>query len=217
MTRRGGKLACILTSVLLSGCEDPAIPLRGDPYPFALVRNGQTQVFHWPADRLPVLYYAEDRGTLREYVDTAISRWESQFLYGELRGLLTGDSLEADVIIRFEGDTPPEADLNDAPPVNACGGTTSFPMQTADSVFTDRIRISLRWFRNSEPSDIANCLLRVTVHEVGHSIGILRESPNANDLMSGLPRVAEPSESDRITAQTLYHTPSDILPWERPR
>ena len=62
------------------------------------------------------------------------------------------------------------------------------------------------------PEQVAACVVRVTVHELGHAIGILRHSSNPADLMYPSPAVAAPSDGDRRTVEVLYHTAPTIRP-----
>ena len=53
---------------------------------------------------------------------------------------------------------------------------------------------------------------RVVVHELGHTIGLLQESPAPEDVMYPTVQVAVPSGRDRQTVQVLYHTAPTIGP-----
>ena len=64
---------------------------------------------------------------------------------------------------------------------------------------------------------VVRCLARVVTHEVGHTLGIGAHSPNSFDLMYAFPAVSAPSAGDRMTAQTVVHTPATIPPPDRPR
>ncbi len=204
--------AVLLALVTAAGCESPGAPDRSTTYAFEA--QGTGEIFHWPRQRLPVRYFAENRGGLRRYVSDAVALWKRQFIYGEFDGVLVGDSLQADVIIRFTGDTPPTAEPTDAPPVVACRGRTRIPDRADGVTFDGPIRVSLEWFDGNSTTDIANCLARVTAHEVGHTLGLLQHSSSESDLMFGNPMVTRPSEVDRTTVQVLYHTPADLQPPE---
>jgi predicted Zn-dependent protease len=83
---------------------------------------------------------------------------------------------------------------------------------------SDALRVTLRWFPATNPSDIANCLARVATHEIGHTLGLFagdHRDTEPSDLMAAFPNVREPSPRDRSTVEFLYHLPADILP--RPR
>ncbi len=216
MTRRWVWVGVLLAlTVVVAACESPDTPVRLAPYQFRLA--GTDTVFHWPASSLPVRFWVEPAGALPEYVDRGLRTWERQFLYGEFRGQRVADSAAAEVLVSMEGDPPPDAPLTDDPPLMVCEGVTLIPNREADSEggtrFAGRLQVSVWWFAGFAPSDIANCLARVTAHELGHALGIFAHSADPNDLMFLRPDARAPSLRDRSTIQVLYHTPSDILPW----
>jgi hypothetical protein len=200
--------------LLLAACDPVGSPIREDPYDFRLAP--MEPVFHWPSIDEPVRFWAQSGGGLSDYVAAGILSWERQFLYREFLGALVTDSLVADILVRWNREPALEAPQTDDPPVQVCSGATSIPpvdtLTTGEFRYTGRIEIRMTWFA-AEPSDIANCLARVTAHELGHALGIFSHSPDPNDLMAVPVVVREPSGSDRATIQTLYHIPSDIQPF----
>jgi predicted Zn-dependent protease len=173
-------------------------------------------VFRWPADRLPVRYWmAPGVGVVDRFARQAVATWAAQFLYGEFRGALVADSASADVWIFVEPGPPPDVPLTNDPPTGACGGVTSNDY-TEDNRLTGPFIVRITWDARFSDTDVVNCLHRVTVHEVGHTLGILAHSPNPLDLMFGFPAVAAPSLADRATIEALYHTTPSLLPPEVP-
>jgi hypothetical protein len=164
-----------------------------------------------------VRWYAEPAGALPGYVERGILIWERQFLFGEFRGRMTPDSADADVLVELQGAPPTEVPLTGDPPRHVCEGVTVVPPRVAaeggTAVLGDRLRIVVSWFPGSDPVDVANCLARTTLHEMGHALGIFSHSDDPADLMFRRPEVALPSHRDRATIQYLYHLPADILPW----
>lgn len=209
----------LLALLALAGCEGAAAPERQAAYEFDLYGTGL--VFHWPPDRLPVRYWvAPDAGVVRDFVATGIARWTDQFLWGEFRGILVEDSATADVLIWVTPSSPPDGDPTDDPPVfGACAGVTS--NDTTDppgpQALVGPFTVSVTWDDRYSAVDVVNCLERVTIHEIGHTIGLFGHSPNDFDLMNGTPRVATPSPGDRVTAEVLYDTPASILPPAHPQ
>jgi len=199
---------CALAIVVLTlGCREIVTPVRAPRYVFDL--GGE--VFHWPIDRLPVRYFADPRGTMASLVREGLRTWESQFLYGEFRGVLVTDSTAADVIVRWQDSVPPDVAPDTAGALGACDGVTTYQIDTAN-VVEEPIRVALLLRPGFTTAQIAACLHRVATHEVGHTLGILTHSPAATDLMYDTPGTQTPTHRDRNTVQVLYHTTSTIEP-----
>lgn len=189
------------------GCGDILTPSRTPRY----LSDLAGEVFHWPADRLPVRYFADTRGTMPALVRTGLRDWEAQFLYGEFSGVLVADSTAADVIVTWQDSVPPDVPADTAGALGACDGVTSFVIDNANAM-TEPIRVQLRVRLGYTLSQIAACMPRAAAHELGHTLGILTHSPATTDLMYGTPATATPTNRDRNTAQVLYHTTSTIAP-----
>jgi predicted Zn-dependent protease len=190
------------------------IPLRADTYPFT---GPLGDIFHWPSDRLPVRYWADPRGALRQYVSQAIQTWQEQLLYGEFAGEMVNDSTQADVIVLWTDSVPPDVPPDQGAPVKSCGGATSAntdtsgvrldgPMHTQLTILTGTVFTS---------GQVAACLERTTLHEIGHTLGLLAHSSDTLDIMYFTPMVRAPSPSDRWTVQVLYHTTPNVFPAPR--
>jgi hypothetical protein len=205
--RRAGAVALLIAA---SACADVIAPSRtprndpSDP-------NNPGEIFRWPVDRLPVRYFVESEGGLPTLVARGLRTWERQFLYGEFRATLVADSNAADVIVRWQDSVPPVVTPDTAGAVGACGGVTTYSIDitnTMDAPLRVRIFPSIGFTLGQ----VAACLPRVTTHELGHTLGILRHSAGTSEVMNGTPRVEMPSPIDRATAEVLYHTQPTIGP-----
>lgn len=199
---------CVALPLAALACSEPTPPSRADTYPFAFGGD----VFHWPAERLPVRFYAHPTGNLPEVVRRAINGWALLVLYGEFTGQLVSDSIAADVIVY--ADSAPDVPPDPGPPVNACTGVTSFPPIDADNRYTGPLHIHL----SAQPgpgitaAHVQACMRRTAIHEVGHALGLFQHSLDPGDIMYAPPAVGQPSERDRRTVEVLYHTPPTLFP-----
>jgi predicted Zn-dependent protease len=208
----------VVAAALTAGCNDPAVPDReclNCYYSFADTFPPDTYVFHWPANRLPVRFWADPRPPTPFLVRNAIATWEAQFLYGEFRGVLVADSNQADVVVTWQGTVPADVPPDTAGAVNACDGSTTSPELFSDSS-TNVVQIALDVRSGYTPAQLAACVRRLAIHEIGHSLGLVRHSPYPLDIMNAFPAVNVPSAEDRRTIEVLYHTPATIVPPPRP-
>ncbi len=205
-------IAAVVASA--AACGDPFVPRRAPVYGYA---DAFGDVFHWPPDRLPVRFFADPRGSMPSLVADGVRAWERQFLYGEFRGRLVGDSTAADVIVVWADSVPPAAEPDPGSPVVACGGVTQGILDSTGRAFAApfRIEISILTGTVFTPAQVQACAHRVVIHELGHSLGVLREAPDTAAIMYAPPRVRQPAPIDRRTVQVLYHTPATLAPAPR--
>ena len=201
-----------LVMVLLLGvaCSDPTIPARTSTYGFDFAGD----VFHWPSNRVPVHYYADPRSNMRDLVEHAIGSWQNQLLYGEFTGQLVTDSTLADVIVTWFDSVPPDVPPDAGPPVSACDGVTTLLLDSAGTALVGPIRTQIRITTAQvyTAAQVSACLRRVTIHELGHTLGLLQESTSSADIMYATVQVSAPSGRDRQTVEVLYHTLPTIAP-----
>ena len=198
---------------LATSCGDSAAPLRADSYEWRLFEptaegGTDTLAFAWPGSSLPLRIWAQDTLGLPDHAAAAIQTWQAQFLYGEFRGEMVSDSLDADVIV-VAGQAPAKIRLLRSM-ARECEGATDVPLDPVTLILTPpfHVFIDLR-FAEGTPG-VETCLNLTTAHELGHALGIFQHSPDPDDLMYSDPIVTAPSARDRNTAERAYHTPTTI-------
>jgi len=200
----------------LAGCALACVePMVSDHAPTYAFTDAFGDVFHWPANRLPVRFYAEPRGNLPALVAAAVDAWQRQFLYGEFSGTMVNDSSTADVIVRWGDSVPPDAPPDNGPPVRACGGVTQGVLDSSGAAIAGPFETQIQILTGTvyTAGQVQACVARTTIHEMGHALGLFQESPDTlQDIMGAPPRVDQPSDGDRRTVEALYHTPPTLGP-----
>ena len=206
------RVALSVALTVAAACSDITLPPDHVPaYNYALPATGD--VFHWPLNRLPVRFYADPRGGMRNYVERAVGLWERQFLYGEFRGVVVADSTAADVIVLWNGTVPPDVPPDAGPPVKACGGNTPVVFDATGTALAGPFHPTLTVLDNTvPPAQIAACVQRTVVHELGHSLGLWDHASDSLVIMNVTPWVPVPSDKDRRTVEYLYHVKPTIAP-----
>ena len=207
--------ALAVFSLTALACTGPDIPARQPAYPFD--DPGTGDVFHWPRGYNPVRFWVDPRGALTRRTEEGLDKWRAQFLYGEFSGTIVSDSLDADVLVTWGSNVPADVPPDTGPPVNACNGLTTFSVDSTNTV-DDYWRVEVNVPASAAtPEQIAACVVRVTLHEIGHALGLIGlHSADTADIMYAFPRVTTPSDGDRRTVEVLYHTAPTIAPRPRP-
>lgn len=212
MRRRPASLLVLAAAWAVAGCETAAAPERQPAYPLEDPQNGL--IFRWTPGDLPIRYWvAEDAGQVHGFVRDGLRIWAETFLHGEFRAAVVADSADADVLVFVApGPPPPGIPTNEPPVLGACEGRTGYDLEPDEDRLVRPFRVTVEWDARYADGDIVNCLERVTIHELGHTIGLFGHSADDLDLMHGNPRVRTPSSADRATAEVLYHTTPSIAP-----
>lgn len=205
----GGRalLAVVLLGLVAPGCGDVSSPRRTQAYEWRLVNGTDTLSFHWPRSALPVRYWAEDANNLPGYVDSAIVAWKAAFLYGEFDAVRVADSTQADVIVTTAEAPAGGGTLLAMAP--ECEGVTDVAIDSVNRLHLPIHMFVQPRFSTDDPAT-QTCLALVTIHEMGHSIGIFRHAPDPSDIMYFDPTVTAPSAADRETAELVYHKPATV-------
>jgi len=205
-------------NLALAACTDPAVPDRAGTYAFAdtaiIGVDTTVTLFRWPENRLPVRFWADPRGNMRFLVERAVGVWQDQFLYGELRGVVVSDSTAADVLVSWADSVPPDVPPDTATAPNSCAGVTTFDYDSTGFALAGPVHVSLSVLGGSpaSPGQVQACMRRVSIHELGHSLGLLRHSLFDEDIMYGSPIVDYPSRFDRRSVEVLYHSTPTVQP-----
>jgi hypothetical protein len=212
--------AALAGSALLAACDGtgPNTCYDSNAFSYGFALGGDsTLVFHWPADRMPIRYYAEPTGALYTNVLASLTTWVNAFHCQETSFQLVTDSSRAEVIVRQVATLPPTdagSVVLAADSVGACGGRTDGSFDSTKTL-TGPLRTYVAPLGVGDTAALAACYRMVTTHELGHTLGLFAHSPNAADLMYPTPRRSTPSPDDRYTLQRLYHTTPTIRPAPR--
>jgi hypothetical protein len=213
------RVACCAALVAAVACAEPTPPGRGARYSYADTVSGRPIVFHWSAAELPVRYYVPPTGALPGVVARGLAAWEAQFLYGEVHTVLVTDSATADVIVQFADAPPPPAAADPATLDPACTGVTTPVLTAGNDTLALPLRVQVDWLPGYAPGAVWACLERVTLHELGHTLGLFNRThagTAAGDVMFALPQVYHAGGRDRATVEVLYHTPRTVTPQRTP-
>lgn len=212
------RLIAVAFAALTLACGDIAAPARNDFYEWRLEAPSPTGTgidtisFHWPAERLPVRIWVEEADSLPANVARAIGIWRDGFLYGEYDATIVSDSASADVVVTLGVAPGPQLSAFRLRSALApqCAGATDLSVSEDHTQLLLPIRVYIDPSSAPATPGLSECVAFTVVHEIGHSLGIFRHSPNPNDLMYFDPSVALPSDRDRATAEVLYHVPSTL-------
>ena len=91
--------------------------------------------------------------------------------------------------------------------------TSTYDLEPNNDRLAGPFHVTVDWDVRFADVDVVNCLERLTIHELGHTLGIFSHSSNELDLMFPAPQVRLPSDGDRQTVEILYHTPRTIGPY----
>lgn len=195
-------------ALALAACGDIGAPLRTDHYEWRVTSSTDTTAFTWPRDSLPVRVWVKDTLNFPQHAADAIAAWEATFLYREWRAELTDDSASAHVIV-----------MNGYPPaggvllarITECEALTAFDLDFANKALQLPIEIYLQNRFEPNREDTQRCFGIAMKHEIGHAMGILRHSPDPNDIMYFNPTAEVLTPRDRSTAEVMYHAPSNVV------
>lgn len=198
--------------VVVAACATIGSPLIlvSDIYEYNDVVGINTLTFHWPRADLPVRVWVAPDSPLRADVDTAITRWEGAFLYGEFRATVVSDSTVADVIVRND---PSDIGGGLARQASACIGETDQNIDITTNTLQLPVHIFVSPAASQSGPGLAACYGVTVTHEFGHMLGIINPDhagATISDVMFAHPVLDGLSDRDRLTAVTVYHLPSSL-------
>ena len=222
-------LAAAMVLLATWACDSPTIPIPRDAraYDFRVQVLDSTgantdRTFHWKTGSTVFIHIPATASTGRPPLDEAlrhaISAWAGSAILNELRIETTEDPAKAHAVLAWADDEPILSSTLD------CAGPTTGAASTRGCFNEDRTGLVAWGLRDGRDSRVLFSvtvrytiamddlrLRRLVAHEVGHVLGILNHSPNADDLMwPGVLVTDVPSPADRLTLRTLYQTRSDL-------
>lgn len=223
--------------LLLGSCNEISSPLRGDIYGRSIIVEDvvahdtvidgvsyemgemvtDTVDFAWRSSDLPIRIWVQDTAGLPEDIRNAVTVWQGVLIFGELAVQYVSDSTQAQIIVRGSDPLPPPTAPRGVTAIRfhsapaACEGGTDIYVSAPDhtKLWTPiRVYVLPKYLLTEQTTQ--DCLARVSIHELGHALGLFRHSPNTEDIMYTFPSVDGPSEVDAATLQFLYHQTPDL-------
>jgi predicted Zn-dependent protease len=208
-------IAAVWGAAVALGCATPTIDGRAPDYDPTSLTGGT--IYHFPLGQTLGVHVSPSSGghDLDLAVREAIARWVPALGYRELRLRVVGDIGDADILV-VDRATPLPVDTT------ACGATwTEAAGQTifcprGDTALTlplvsglpgrAKVLITIDVAGKNDASE----LLSVTVHEIGHALGIGGHSGVAASVMSAFPLITSPSPADARTLRYVLHRRPDL-------
>jgi predicted Zn-dependent protease len=197
--------------VSISACTTPTVDGTAPDFdPTALTAGA---IYHWPVGRSLGVHVVSGpgEGSLDAVARSAVSRWTSALAYREHTLRIVTAAADADIIIRDRSAPIPV----DTTGCGGAGGAESIGRTlfciVGDSARTlpltgglagrTKVLITIDVAATTDASE----LLSLTVHELGHALGIGGHSASPVDVMYLAPVVTLPSAADARTLRYVLH------------
>src|SRR5207302_10671574 len=98
------------------------------------------------------------------------------------------DSNAADVIVQWEATPPPDVPPDTGAAVDACAGSTTNPSVVFRDSSARVLHVTLGAKGGAfSDAQVAACLRRVAIHELGQRLGLLKHCPSRFEILDAVP------------------------------
>ena len=205
----------IVLAAMGASCTMPTIDGAPPAYDPTSLTGGT--LYHWtPGQAIAVHVVASDAAELESAIRFALRQWATALAYREHTLRLVSRPEDADILVRARATALPVDTAGcSARGASEAVGQTLFcaagdSARTLELVSGPPGHIKVLITVDMAGIDDPNELLAVSVHEVGHALGIGGHSDTAADIMFPVPQTNLPSPRDARTLRYVLHRRPDL-------